>query len=251
VPVRDEGSTDPIGIDVPFRSTLKKLQAQWCGDKEKGLRANSVQLVAGGTAKEKIAGSVDNLTGIDLKNVYFVFHSGRSDFVLYIPSWPGAQGKNRLDLKDEYAKADALPNLGSTQLSNAHPDALHSCRGDIENQWAYYWHGAVSGEKVDDLRSAVPNSFAILSLFDRIPPSKNDSVTGLKAFTLLRQGSRNLNMSAAVSAGELVVLAQADEQPLPFPLEVNGDKVAGTGTVFYQFALPLDHAGVFAPMSVK
>jgi hypothetical protein len=251
VPVRDEGSTDPIGIDVPFRSTLKKLQAQWCGDKEKSIRANSVQLVTGGAEKEKIAGSIDNLTGVDLRNIYLAFHSGSQDYVLFIPSWSAAQGKNRIDLRAEYAKAAALPLGGVFQLGDPEPDAMHSVRGDIEHQWSYFWHSKLTGDKVDDLRSSVPHSFPILSLFDRIAPPKIIPKTDFKAFTILRQGSRNLNMSAAISAGELVVLAQADEQPLPFPLEVNGDKVAGTGTVFYQFALPLDHAGVFAPPSTK
>jgi hypothetical protein len=27
--------------------------------------------------------------------------------------------------------------------------------------------------------------------------------------------------------------------PLPFPMEVQGDRVTGSGTTFYQFALPL------------
>jgi hypothetical protein len=37
------------------------------------------------------------------------------------------------------------------------------------------------------------------------------------------------------------VLAEA-EGPLPFPLYVEGDRVSGTGTNFYQFILPLDHS---------
>ena len=49
-------------------------------------------------------------------------------------------------------------------------------------------------------------------------------------------------MSSAVAAGRLVILAQSanDQQPLPFPLMTNGDRVGGEGRVLYQFALPLD-----------
>ena len=47
--------------------------------------------------------------------------------------------------------------------------------------------------------------------------------------------------TAAVGAGRLVVLAEADGVvELPFPLDVSGDKVTGKGTVFYQFILPMD-----------
>jgi len=33
--------------------------------------------------------------------------------------------------------------------------------------------------------------------------------------TLLRRGARNMDMSASLAAGQLVVLAQADKRPLP------------------------------------
>jgi hypothetical protein len=66
---------------------------------------------------------------------------------------------------------------------------------------------------------------------------------------IIRRGGRYLDVSPAVSAGRLVVLAQSDgDVELPFPFEVDGDKIAGRGTTFYQFILPLDHtAGTEAP----
>jgi hypothetical protein len=90
----------------------------------------------------------------------------------------------------------------------------------------------------------------MLSFFDRIPPAKkpkDSSAANIHAISLLRRGGRNWNMSPALEACELVVLAQADKRPLPFPLEVNGDPVDGEGTVVYQFALPMDHNGADAP----
>jgi hypothetical protein len=95
---------------------------------------------------------------------------------------------------------------------------------------------------VDDLGSRIPASFPALSFFDRLlPPNKEEA--GTEARTLLRRGARHLNMSAALAAGELVVLAQADKRPLPYGLEVNGTRTPGEGTVFYQLALPMEHAG--------
>jgi hypothetical protein len=237
VPVRDDASNDPVSIDVPFRSTLKKLGATWSGDIAGNIRGTGVKLNVDGGQKNPIAGTLDNLTNIDLHNIYVAFRAGRQDFVLYLPSWAAASGKNRIDLSTEYQKADLLPGLGSVQTVDVAPDGKKSCRGDIEHYWAYFWHRNPSG---DDLSHPVPNSFPMLSFYDRIPPSKQDKSAGTEAMTLLRRGARNLDMSEALAAGQLVVLAQADGQPLPFPLEVNGDKIAGVGTVFYQFALPLD-----------
>jgi hypothetical protein len=248
VPVRDEGAAEPVAVDVPFRSTLKKLQAKWCGEREMGVRGNSLHLIPDGGTKDPINGSIDNLTGIDLRNVYVAFHTVAGDQVLYVPSWPAAAGKNRIDLSQEFPKADALPLEGNTEFNGTHPDGLKTCRGDIANQWAFYWHRSIAGEQVDDLHDPIPRGFPILSLFDRVPPPVNVAGNSkLTAYTIYRRGERDLNLSSAVGAGELVVLAQADNQPLPFPLEVNGDKVGGEGTVFYQFVLPLDHSGVFAP----
>jgi hypothetical protein len=81
----------------------------------------------------------------------------------------------------------------------------------------------------------------VLSFFDRLkPPVKDPAISGTEAFTLLRRGMRNLNMSQALEAGELVVLAEAPNRPLPYPVQVNGSQVDGEGTVFYQFAFPIE-----------
>src|SRR5205807_3217649 len=111
-------------------------------------------------------------------------------------------------------------------------------------QWYEYWFKGMSSageQRFDDSGAKVPRSFPMLSLFDRLKPAKSEEASGIShAITLLRRGGHNLNMSQAVAAGELVILAQANDQPLPFGLTVAGDKVAGEGTVYYQFALPLD-----------
>jgi hypothetical protein len=53
-------------------------------------------------------------------------------------------------------------------------------------------------------------------------------------------------MSAAISAGQMAVIAVAanGEEPLPFPLEVNGNRVDGKGIVYYQFVVPVDATAV-------
>ena len=261
VPIREEGATDPPAVDVPFRSTLKKLQAKWCGDISNGIRANSVKLKSNPdpSARDFITGTLDNLTGTDLKNIYIAFHhpASRSDYLLYIPRWPGSGSGARIDLAMAYSGARQLSLFGySAAGDTVTPDTTAAYRGEIQERWAYYWYGNLKGgsDRYDDFAMEMPQSVPMLSFFDRIPPAKKPkdaAAASIHAISLLRRGGRNWNMSPALEACELVVLAQADKRPLPFPLEVNGDTVAGEGTVFYQFALPMDHAGADAPATTN
>ena len=240
VPVRDAGAADLPEIDVPFRSTLKKLQAKWCGDMGMTVRANSIKLNLDVPARDALSGSLDNLSGIDFRNVYIAFHYREGEeYVLYLPYWNSgtAANRNRIEFPKAYANADQL--LG--YLKGTQPNDKKPCRGDLRLNWKEYWQIHLQGnERVDDMGVALPLAFPVLSFFDRLPPAKNDKSSSSEAFTMLRRGMHNLNMSAALEAGELVILAEADNRPLPYPLMVNGSKVEGDGTVFYQFALPIE-----------
>lgn len=259
IPIPDAASGEGVSVDVPFRSTLKKLQAHWTGDTSKTVRGNGVQfMLHANNLTEMLKGSLDNLTGVDLHNVYIAFHdpsketySGQgTDYVIFVPSWPASGAGARLDLTN-LLQSPKLPPGGGSGGTNPGPDSR--CWGDIQSQWSFYWHYAlqpngVGGSKmVDDYGANIPASFPVLSLFDRIPPAKKTKDPNIDPYTLLRRGARNLNMSPAVAAGEMVVLAQADNQPLPYTLDVNGDKVAGSGTVFYQFALPIERVAPAPP----
>jgi hypothetical protein len=256
IPVPDTAGTGGAGIDVPFRSTLKKLQATWAGDSSKVIRGNNVQLLLEGALPSKtLKGTLDNLTGVDLKNVYIAFHDPSApahngeDYVIFFPSWPGSGPEVHQDLT-ELLGALQLPPHGNMieGMQFATPGNDTRCWGDIAQRWSFYWFknrsiepgGMGQSRMVDDLNDPIPASFPMLSLFNRLPPVKKSKDPDIEPFTILRRGARNIDMSAAIAAGEMVVLAQADNQPLPFTFDVNGNKVGGTGTVFYQFALPLE-----------
>jgi len=244
VPIRDAGLAEPASISVPFRSTLKKLDVKWSGDLSIPIRASSVVLNPTGGTNSPISGSLDNLSGIDLKNIYIAFRYFGVDYVLYLASFSAKAGDNHIDLKSTWEKAPTLPLRGGSGGITSTPDTVMFCRGNMNGQWRYYWYEVLSrgSDQVDDLGSRIPASFPALSFFDRLlPPNKEEA--GTEARTLLRRGARHLNMSAALAAGELVVLAQADKRPLPYGLEVNGTRTPGEGTVFYQLALPMEHAG--------
>ena len=56
---------------------------------------------------------------------------------------------------------------------------------------------------------------------------------------MLRRGGRELDMSHLLAAGNLVIVAEADGAPLPYPMEVEGERMGGDGRVVYQATLPL------------
>jgi hypothetical protein len=64
-----------------------------------------------------------------------------------------------------------------------------------------------------------------------------------------------LDLSPAMSAGNLVICAFANKNgaqgPLPMPLTVSDEPVAGNGTTIYQFVLPLDRSAVSGSPSTQ
>jgi hypothetical protein len=233
-----------VKVSIPFRSTLKKLQARWIGD---------LQASPTGTVKldnNLLAGTLTNQTGIDLANVYFVYHpENGSDLVLYTDAW----AKNEsLDLGKKFQKARVVGSSNSE---------VKEIRGFL-NDWArdtwyptftnttgYLGNNENRGDDFTDPSRLGRVTFLMMSLVDRLPPDKttyNNSSGGgglqHARIDIQRHGGHDLNVSAAVDAGELVILAEARDRdrPLPFPLDVNGSKVAGEGVVLYQFIVPLE-----------
>lgn len=249
IPIPDPtGSTPPV-IEVPYRSTLKKLQATWTGP-----LANSVQgsgkLVARGSTF--IEGKLTNGTGQALRNVYIAFRYPRTsvaaydgDWVYFRRSWdPGVT----LDLERDFARSeDGTRDLPMT-FAIADVGGALRLKGRLDRDWMPYWTDNLTGganyeATYDDSSRPMRKSLPMMSFFDRMPPMRNlgrapQRTTRLE---LLRRGGRWLDMSAAVAAGQLVVIAEANG-PLPIPMEVEGDRVTGDGLILYQFALPLDHS---------
>lgn len=243
MPIHDD--PQPVRIEVPYRSTLKKLQAQWVGDIQGGV-AGRPELVS--SDQGFIGQRVTNQTGADLKNIYFVFNHLYSidgevsslDWVLRVPEW---KKDETLDLYNEFNNfANNIIQTTNTSKKNQ--------KGRIQD-WAEHWAKGYGSSGMfgqadtrgDDFDSHQDRkSFVIMSLIDRLPPDKNTE--DHQRIDYLRRGGHDLNMSPAIAAGELVILAESKEsdRPLPFPLLVEGDKVAGEGVILYQFVLPLDRS---------
>ncbi len=243
IPVHD-AEQQTIAVKMPFRSTLKKVEARWVGDMSGGFL---------GLAKLTdprngyIIGSLTNQTGVDLRNVYFAFNHPQTgvpaDWVLYVPFWKNGQ---TLDLNAEYNAAKGI-------LTDARPDGI---KGNVKGTlapllWPRVWYQAIAAaaNNGDDSGSPVQASFPVMSLVDRLPPPVTAGKSGdakfvEHCFDLIRRGGRDLNRSGAVAAGQLVVLAESRDVPLPLPLKVDGQDMTGEGKRLYQAVLPLDRSGV-------
>jgi hypothetical protein len=247
VPVHDPDQ--PVAIEVPFRSTLKKLEARWVGDTQGGI-IGSAQLLDPSDAQSHrayIVGTLTNQTGYDLQNVYFGFHhpvgfAGKpANWVLFVPFWKKG---DTLDLGHEFSSAPLLLNLEGKD-----PDWRKvSARAPIDSDWSNYWYSYLDGIGNSDSSSGADAraDMPMLTFFDLLPPPKNQEKTE-NNFSLLRRGGRNLNLSGAVLAGKLVVVAQASSTAIPCPLEVNDSKISGDGTTIFQGLIPLDATAVSKP----
>jgi hypothetical protein len=259
IPVREVTGDDPVGVDVPYRSTLKKVQTHWVGNMPEGIEGwaglvgqQSVETDVGGKMVKAgvIEGRLANKTGHDLKHVLFAFRFQQAEddgtlqdqeYVLYVPAWKKDQA---LDLLRAFASADQLSD--KTHDTFARGIQSEPLRGTLSgpNSWGEHWLRymktlARTDNLVDDSERPVTQSVAVMMLFDRIQPLKNAPYLSYSRAELLRRGGRSLNLSHAMAAGNLVMIAKVDKAPLPFPLEVEGDRMTGEGTVYYQASIPL------------
>lgn len=233
---------DPARLEVPFRSTLKKLQAELSGPAEPGV-VGTVRLAT----TNYLSGRLTNQTGQVLRHVYFICRESNllADQVLHLPLWrPG----ETIDLNALFATLDPnerrypiVPDFGNT------PDNGRTCRGRLNSNWAPWWFSRLGGgfgeSGWNDSGSATPLSVPLLSVFSRVAPARN---TGQGRVELLRRGARRWDASAAVSAGGLLIVATGEDAPLPIPLSVNGRAVPGRGRTIWQFVVPVDR-GVPTP----
>ena len=263
VPTRDASAEEPVELVVPYRSTMKQFQARRVGSVA-GLIEGKPKLRETEGSIFKLEGTLFNATGQRLKNVYLAYNEpSRSgdvgdDYILFLPIWEKSQS---IDLAAEFGRdARFIKSAGLSGGMYAAPDEGYNIRDVLGRPgqdigWTSFWYsgqlrsGGYGNGSVDDLHTRVSRSFPMLSLFGRLPPMRNPIGRQPDRTELVRRGGRNFDVSAAVAAGRLVVLAEAagdDRQasggnaPLPFDLEVEGDKVAGKGYLFFQTVLDLE-----------
>jgi hypothetical protein len=243
VPVVDASQNEPAKVSVPYRSTLKKLQATWVGELKGKVEGSATLLDTG-----FIEGKLTNGTGKLLTNVYFAFAfpgetMDAGTWMLYVPRWEDGA---TLDLNREFNRAGTDGKTDTAWVSrDTGPDGRRNLRGKIERDWVDYWYRGMRARMMetnydDWFETGARRSLPVLSFFERLPPVDNES-NRTDRTELIRRRARELDVSHALGAGALVVLAES-QGPLPFPMEVEGDPVTGTGVTLYQFLLPLDRS---------
>ncbi len=246
-------SGQPVRVDFPYRSTLKKLQAGWTGNVPNGIEGHPAlspaRTVKDATGKAvgwtgTIGGFLTNKTGRHLTEVYFAFSYNGVDRLLFIPVWPNGA---TLDLDVEYnQKAEQFdPNRDVTR--NKPLKAFI----DSPNGWRELWYKrpregssmAFEEKRYSDEDDKFAQSFPLMALFDRVGPDVGKQPKWDRA-DLLRRGGRDIDASQLVAAGRLVILAQAEGSPVPLPLSVEGEPIKGEGVTLYEIALPLDRSAL-------
>ena len=252
VPVHQSGSGEPVVVAFPYRSTQRQMQARWTG-----VMNGAVEGAGKVVAPEDgyVQGALTNGTGQVLRNVYIAFHhpnvfSAPNDVILYLPSWDkGITIDVTQELKGAKLVATAAQISNSAGAQFGSPERNEKVWGTLRrdaDEWPGFWYekirnSGIGAEIWDDHERDVKRSFPMLSFFSRLPPVRNP-----QRVEVLRRGQRQLDIGHALAAGQLVVLAEAPQSPIPIPLDVDGDKVTGNGTTFFQFVLPLERSAALA-----
>jgi hypothetical protein len=199
---------------------------------------------------------VTNGTGHKLEDVYVAFKysdDNNGDWLLYLDNWDAGVSLDLTKLFNGSDKNDAPAPLNARDGVRPGSGKAHRIRATLSYWEDDLWgqtlksRAGVTGEgSLDDLH----DSFAILSLFDRLKPIRNQSPDNPDRCEILRRGARHLDRSAAIAAGGLLILARSSGD-MPIPLEVEGEKITGDGPIYYQFVLPLDRTALEAAAATQ
>jgi hypothetical protein len=262
----DVSGAGTVGIGVPFRSTAKRMQFVWRGAMTEKTTGSPVGIggqavvPAISTSGAFLSGALTNNTGTDLRGVLFVHRTNvgvnaGQDVIVHMPFWKdGAQ----VTLESMTSRWTS-PQFGGKRGGDGNQTFTLDWGGSVWGllgrpggtafEWDNWIRERVRGGSMmladvafdDAVEAPLSRGWVVLSLFDRLPFYRN--VEAIPRADMLRVNARFLDVSSAVSAGRLVVIAQgAAEAPLPVPLRVEGEAAAGSGVVLYQVVLPLDRS---------
>ena len=254
VPIPDASGSGVTSLTIPFRSTLKKFEADWSGQ----LNTSAGSLTLGGGIEGHarlnesvgVDGHLTNATGQTLHDVYVAYKwkargneddQRNDDYLVYLPQWPAGA---TMDLNQELTKDDSTEShhVPFVDPGGVTPFHGHKCRGRLETDWCNYWFRTsdIAVNQTMDFH----DSLIVLSLFSRIRPDRR-TVEHKNEFTLTRIGAHRYDVSPALAAGAMVIIAHVDSPDTdgpPMPLQVNGRLLRGTGTTLCQFVVPVDNS---------
>ncbi len=259
-------SDQPARVQLYFRSTMKSLEGKWRSPARGGIEGTA-QL----SDDKLLSGLLTNGTDQVLSDVYLgcrLSNDSSQLRVVYLPRWNAGQ---TIELRKIFHSGDALtlgtiieptngratPGLGSVVTGQL--NGIESANLDTTDSWASQWYArfrkrdAMAGaQSLSDATGNYRDSLPMLSFFDLLPtprsfqasepagrrsrsPAQNPRI---ERFELLRPGGRFMDISAAISAGRLVVLT-ASQEAWPRPWLTQGRAIAQSGAVLYQFVVPV------------
>jgi hypothetical protein len=245
-----------------FRTTLKRFFAHYVGtgsNVDAPPPAIIGTPVLAGPRVGEVDGTLQNLTGQNLRNVYLVFTmpvgNNQVDQLYYLPRWNNG---DTLDFRKTFTPPEDVAQrrvaVNNRPANNDRPlygNYTPVFASDPDTGWPAVWFGGdirVTGisfsNLYDDFNQSTPTSVPVLSLFSRLPTMMNrgsGANTENNRVELRRSGVRDFDISSAVAAGNMVIVAQADNAtlPMPTPVKVNGRVADSRGKIIYQFVLPL------------
>jgi hypothetical protein len=252
----DASAANSISVSIPYRSSSKKLQTHWVGAWTDRIVVPDgmpqIKLVPPGNGGY-IAGSLVNHTGFDLRDIYIAFQEpgaaangelsiGDYTWIIFVPDWPrdGLLDLKKLTLNENLINLDAQ--------GGRRPGGEKIAFGQLDRglAWPRFWENLDDSDR-QDLENAIP----MLSFFDQIPPW--ETMQGEPARQeFYRRGGRWMNLSPAISAGELAIVAtesingDTNKSPLPVPLNVSDSPVTGAGVTIIQSVLSLDKSAMYS-----
>ncbi len=272
IPPRDRpivGRTSPVTyrvdvagdaeVAVPYRSTLKKFEARLSSSPFVGLEGR-LRLDADSRYP---SGQLVNATEYNLQSIHVAYkylRGGRPEvMVLYVPELQaGGTLPSLRELFDGEQSRVIKKFVSAVTGPRTAPAREEPVEGRLVQDWALrYWYEqpgvrrtVVSTTEFDDWSRRYRIAPAVLSFFSMLPPMTNIN-TQDDAVVLLNRGAAEWDATAALSAGHVVIVAEAREQDVPLPLEVEGRRVPGTGTVVTQFVLPLSRPVARPPVDLR
>lgn len=255
VPVPDVARIESPRIYIPFRSTLKKIEAKWIGYTRSQITGQVKLREGSNLGRCALEGQLTNNTPHTLRHVYLAFMDAMgNDALCYIPSWESGQ---TIDLQADFPQwhvvGRQLQRMAVPGQGQPIADLLQSRSGAPLGWTAEYLFDGMtasfSNYTLDDSGDGYRRSMVLLSLYDRLIPTRADERRGRSE--ILRRDARELDMSNVVAAGQLAIVAVAQSVPLPMPLHVEGEAVAGEGDIIYQAVVPIDRSVLSAQATTQ
>lgn len=254
----DAGS--PAAMEVPFRSTAKRVSIDWRGSVDSLEWRAATTAPASSSTRRGISGTLTqrgdfvegtlthDLPGA-LEDVRVVFPSETGEpWVTAVSTWRAGQP---LDLKAVTTATNPGGAMLRQRLAIRPPnsdDLWAGYLGDLLRLPPGTTRDPVTGQKTQLSTSALAQSAELLTYFDNLPPPRSISAKPISVFNFGEERSvergpgRVLEMSHVLGLKRIIITGHLNRSPMIAPLHIDGKTIAGTGWTFVRWVGELEAA---------